>query len=129
MNERILMIDDEKPNTWGAHKIARTYKDGLEALQLEHWDVLLLDFDMGDGQGRNGMGILKWLKENPKWLPKKIQIISFNPIGMKDMAEFVKELYPCKGRTEMPDGGAICDHPVDCGHWNIMTGCEFGYAK
>ena len=65
-SNRTLLIDDVR--TLKAHRIARTYDEGIKALTEESWDILLLDHDLGcfDENGREwtGYDILCFLEEN-----------------------------------------------------------------
>lgn len=80
----ILLIDDFRDLT--ADRVARTFDDGIIALQECVWDYLLLDHDLGDEEVRKtGYGIVCWLEQNPQWRPKRIQLVTVNPVGRQNM--------------------------------------------
>lgn len=77
-----LLIDDQR--NLPADRVARTYKDGIEA----HWDLLYLDHDLGDfsgveGRELTGYDVACWLEENPQFLPDRIEIVTSNPAGRR----------------------------------------------
>lgn len=92
---RTLLIDDLRNLT--ADRIARDFNDGISALKNEGpWDVLLLDHDLGDfvmGTERTGEHIMKFLEENPQYLPGSIRIVSSNPVGRQRMQVIINKLY------------------------------------
>lgn len=92
---RTLLIDDMRNLT--ADRTARTFDDGIAALTNEGpWDVLLLDHDLGDfviGTERTGEHIMKFLEENPQYLPGSIRIVSSNPVGRQRMQVIINKLY------------------------------------
>lgn len=104
---RTLLIDDMR-NIAG-DRVARTFDDGIAALTNEGpWDILYLDHDLGevDGHGSeiprevdgelympNGYGIMCFLEANQQYLPKKIQIVSSNPVGRAKMQVVINKLY------------------------------------
>ena len=100
--ERILAIDDCRELSF-AHVLCRTYNDGIAALKfLGPWDVLYLDHDLGaldrqytdTGAEATGYKILCFLEENPQYLPKKIELVTSNPVGRIKMVDLIKKLYP-----------------------------------
>lgn len=96
--QRTLLIDDVR--TLNADRIARTYDEGIAALQEESWDTLLLDHDLGcfDENGREytGYDVMCFLEENPQYLPLlDIRIVSANPVGRDRMQRIIDVLY-CK---------------------------------
>ncbi len=91
-----LLIDDVK--NLPADRVARTFNEGIAALQEQHWDVLLLDHDLADftgpeGRERNGYHVLCWLEANPEHLPGDIVIVSANGGGIPHMRLTIKKLY------------------------------------
>ena len=81
-----LLIDDQR--NLPADRVARTYKDGIEALREQHWDLLYLDHDLGDFSGVEGRELIGydvacWLEENPQFLPDRIEIVTSNPAGRR----------------------------------------------
>jgi len=92
-----LLIDDMR--NIEATRVARTYADGIAALQERQWDVLYLDHDLGDfsgpgGSERNGYHVVCWLEANPEHLPKRIELVSSNPVGRKNIAAVLGKFYP-----------------------------------
>lgn len=53
--------------------IARTYDKGKDLLIKEKWDYLLLDnyLEYNGKDGKEGIDLLYWLKNNPEYLPLK----------------------------------------------------------
>lgn len=93
---KILLIDDIR--NLPATKVARDYFSGVEALQSEEWDVLLLDHDLAcydaDGREWTGYDVMCWLEEHPEHIPKKeIHIVSSNPVGRSRMQCIIDKLY------------------------------------
>jgi CheY-like chemotaxis protein len=83
--KRWLMIDDQRD--YNADRTARTYEDGIIALQEENWDVLMLDHDLDNPDpAKTGYQICNWLQQNPQWQPREIQLITSNPVGRDRMA-------------------------------------------
>jgi response regulator of citrate/malate metabolism len=101
---KLLMIDDlkkieefisiDKQKMFSKIKIARTFKEGLKSLDEEEWDLLLLDHDLGGV--KDGMDILDYLEiqliNNPKKIPKKIEIITRNPAEKRKMELLAQKL-------------------------------------
>ena len=81
---RTLLIDDER--TIDCTMVVRIYDEGILALQIEKWDELLLDHDLGDPDERKtGYGIMCWLEQNVQYIPRRIILITLNPAGRKNM--------------------------------------------
>jgi hypothetical protein len=83
-----LLIDDQR--NLPADRVARTYQEGIEALAERHWDVLYLDHDLGDfsgveGRELTGYDIACWLERNPQHLPDRIEIVTSNPAGRRNI--------------------------------------------
>lgn len=79
-----LLIDDQR--NLPADRIARTFKEGVDALAAQHWDLLYLDHDLGDfsgigGKELTGYDVACWLERNPQHLPDRIEIVTNNPAG------------------------------------------------
>lgn len=96
MKIKTLLIDDMR--NLKADKIARTYDDGIKALESEQWDVLLLDHDLGcfDKNGREwtGYDVMCWLETHLKYLPTcDIRVVSSNPAGRIRMESVINKLY------------------------------------
>ena len=100
-NTRILLIDDVREYA-SPCVVARTYRDGILALQhMSPWDELWLDHDLGaierqyteTGRELTGYDVLCWLEQNPSFLPKKIILVTSNPVGRDRMEKLIKKLY------------------------------------
>lgn len=101
----ILLIDDQRTKefikaTYGLDvtKVAADYFDGIKELQFgAPWDILLLDHDLGtynvDGKELNGTHIMDFLEANPDLLPKKIVLVTSNPVGRKNMQAIIDKIY------------------------------------
>jgi hypothetical protein len=112
-----LMIDDCKDFALYAEfkegdAVARTYEKGIEYLKSQEWDLLLLDHDLGclankgdcppptsicpryksDCESPTGYDIMIWLQENPQHRPKKVQCISWNPVGGANIEDMIDRL-------------------------------------
>lgn len=89
---KTLLIDDLR--NIEATRVARTYDEGILALQEDNWDLLYLDHDYGDiDPNKTGYGVMCWLEVNQKHLPKRIFIVSSNPVGRKSMQVVIDRLY------------------------------------
>jgi len=94
--KKILMIDDlrtSKDVREDPTKIARTFEEGIAALKSEAYDLLYLDHDLGEANGKDGSAIMNFLEENPQFLPGKIELITSNPIGRMYMQTVIDRLY------------------------------------
>lgn len=111
---KILLIDDvrepqyiedidhpEYEGKWGDNRkyidditlahditIARTGEQGVKMLEENTYDLLLLDHDMGAGM--NGMGVIRWLQDNPTKIPKKIYLVTANIVCGPLMMEYLQ---------------------------------------
>lgn len=85
---RILLIDDMRtvPNA----VIARDFKTGLQMLEDQSWDVLLIDHDLGEE--KTGYDIMCWLEEHPEKVPKRIICVSSNPVGRKRIEQIIRKI-------------------------------------
>lgn len=101
---RYLLIDDLRefgtsniplPKEGDEWDHAYTFDEGHFALALNGpWDVLYLDHDLGEEDPRKtGMGIMNFLEENPAFLPKKIVLVTSNPVGRAQMQVVINKLY------------------------------------
>jgi hypothetical protein len=96
---QILLIDDRR--NLPATRVARNYADGIAALQERHWDLLLLDHDLGDFSGPNGRemkgyDIACWLEEHQEHLPGDVRIVSDNSVGAENIVRALSRFYPHK---------------------------------
>ncbi len=48
-----LLIDDQR--NLPADRVGRTYREGVQALREQRWDLLYLDHDLGDFRGKAGV--------------------------------------------------------------------------
>lgn len=91
----VLLIDDVRDLK--CDFAARTYDEGINALTNKKWDLLLLDHDLGcldaDGEEKNGYHIVCWLEENQQYLPKRIQLVTSNPVGRLRMRSVINRIY------------------------------------
>ena len=93
---KTLLIDDKKVSGTTmpqADKTARSLKAGLEALAEEKWELLLLDFDLGEF-GETGLNVLEFLKDNPQHRPEHIWLVSNYFEGTLQMSKYIKEHMP-----------------------------------
>lgn len=104
---KTLLIDDMR--NIKADVIARTFEEGIKALRTGgQFDILFLDHDLGgtDGHGTeipvtiegelympNGYGIVCFLENHTHLLPKKIELVTSNPVGRKNMQVVINKLY------------------------------------
>jgi hypothetical protein len=95
---RILILeDDENRNVYFRRNFAPNEivitDDSKECIKLlvdENWDMLFLDHDLGGQQmvssGENtGYEVAQFLEENSIFVPPRVVIHSFNPIGARNM--------------------------------------------
>lgn len=77
--------------------VARTFAEGINALKQGGIDILLLDHDLGcfddDGNELTGYKIMLFLEEHPEYLPKKIILVTSNPVGRAKMQTVIDKLY------------------------------------
>jgi len=76
--------------------VERTYSGGIEALKNGPWDVVFLDHDLAsfeDGKEKTGYDVVCFLEENPEFLPKRVIIVSSNPVGRRKMQDVLDVLY------------------------------------
>jgi hypothetical protein len=82
--------------------LARTFDDGIAALRLMGpWDVLYLDHDLcavrscfsDTGREMTGYDVVCFLEANPEFLPKRVVLVTANPVGRTKMVEVLKKFY------------------------------------
>jgi hypothetical protein len=79
-----LLIDDVR-NLPGMDIICRNYSSGLGVCYYFHdIDKLYIDHDLGEE--KNGYQLIVELLDNG-YCPKKVQIVSSNPVGVKNISE------------------------------------------
>jgi hypothetical protein len=107
---RILLIDDMRefgkqipgpgPDDETAH--AKTFEEGITELEVGGpWDVLYLDHDLGDPDpAKTGYAIINWIEAKAAdpvarefFLPKKIILVTSNPVGRRQMQTVIDKLY------------------------------------
>jgi hypothetical protein len=74
---------------------AKNFQQGINCLMaLGPFDILYLDHDLADlDPGHTGYGIMCFLEANPQFLPKKIVLVTSNPVGRKNMKTVIDRLY------------------------------------
>jgi len=98
-----LLIDDQR--NLPADKIARTYHERIPALAEQHWEVLLLDHDLGDysgldGRELTGYDVACWLEQNPQHVPDRVEIVTNNPVGRKRIGLALGRIRPREVRSQ-----------------------------
>ncbi len=93
MNTKIMMIDDDPDFVAGIKSIlekanysvnvAYNPKDGFQALQAEHYDLLLLDIMMG--RGAEGIALARKIRKDPKLKEMPVLIIT----GLREQIAFL----------------------------------------
>jgi len=104
MKKKVLLIDDTRDESSDNIKrrvdiIARNYWDGINCLKMACWDVLLLDHDLNSFEDPNdahsektGYDIMLFFEEFPEYLPKKIILVTSNPVGRDRMMASIRYL-------------------------------------
>ena len=93
MKAKIMMIDDDPDFVAGIKSIlekadysvnvAYNPKDGFQALQAEHYDLLLLDIMMG--RGAEGVALARKIRKDPKLKEMPVLIIT----GLREQIAFL----------------------------------------
>lgn len=115
MNTKIMMIDDDPDFVAGIRAIlekagysvsvAYNPKDGYQALQAEHYDLLLLDIMMG--RGAEGVALARKIRKDPKLKEMPVLIIT----GLREQIAF---LFP--GQSVHPhfvENDELVEKPVE----------------
>lgn len=90
----VLAIDDIR-NFADADFICRTADSGIEALLNKDWDFLYIDHDLGEEKsGYDVLVEVSEIRQHP--LPKKINIVSMNPVGLEKIGALLKNLGYCR---------------------------------
>ena len=84
-NEYHLLIDDMKD--LGVENVARTASQGKQMLRDNPVTHLYIDHDLGCKE--SGYDIVNWAIEQ-KLLPRWIQIVSHNPVGVQNIERALK---------------------------------------
>ena len=72
-------------------QIARSPEEGIVFLRSHTYETLLLDHDMG--YGSSGMDVIKFLDENPEFMPPKIYLVTGNIIAGSLMVEYLQRWF------------------------------------
>lgn len=101
---KTLLIDDLRDvdfvnNTWNVNvtDVARTFAEGINALKAGEIDTLLLDHDLGcydeEKNELTGYKIMVFLEAHPEYLPKRIILVTSNPVGRAKMQTVIDKLF------------------------------------
>lgn len=110
---KVLLIDDQREaahikSMYGIDvtEVARTYDEGVTALQKGGWDVLLLDHDLNsypNGVEKTGTDIMQFLQQNPQLLPHTITFVTMNPGGRERMRAILGDIQKGQELTKKKD--------------------------
>ena len=97
---RNLLIDDMRNPGEGIIPtdcvVARSPFAGMQELNKEVWDVLYLDHDLGcivDGDEWTGYDVLCAIEEGLCLKPRKVVLVTSNPVGRARMEQVIRKLY------------------------------------
>lgn len=101
---KTLLIDDLREvefvnNNWNVQvtDVARTFSEGVNALKEGNIDTLLLDHDLAcfdeEGNELTGYKVMLFLEEHPEYLPKRILLVTSNPVGRGKMQVVIDRLF------------------------------------
>ena len=101
---KTLLIDDLREvefvnKNWNVNvtDVARTFAEGINALKAGNVDTLLLDHDLAsfdeEGNELTGYKIMIFLEEHPEYLPKRILLVTSNPVGRAKMQTVIDKLF------------------------------------
>lgn len=103
-NKLNLFVDDERnldtfmvghyPGVW---MYARNFKQAVSLLNLNKFDEISLDHDLG--KGKTGYDLAKWMTANHKW-PEVVRVHSANPVGKSNI---IKEYEFYLNRVKIKD--------------------------
>ncbi len=91
----ILLIDDKRNFEVATHT-ARSYIEGILALQSQPWNLVMLDHDLADfynGKEYTGYDILCWLEQNQQYLPEEIVLVTDNASVRQKMQLVIDKMY------------------------------------
>jgi hypothetical protein len=99
----VLLIDDKRE--FEGARVARTFADGIAALQERQWDLVLLDHDLGDFTGPNGRELTGYdvacfLEAFPENMPNDVLVVSSNSSGIPRVIAALQQFYPDKRRWQ-----------------------------
>lgn len=87
-----LLIDDLR--IIETDVVARTFDEGLQALQDYEVSLLYLDHDLGSLDVKEtGYDIVCWLEQNPEYWPQEIIVITANPVGRQNIYRVLEQYY------------------------------------
>lgn len=102
---KVLLIDDARAvfcveSGWNVKvtNVARTFAEGINALKDDGpFDLVLLDHDLASfDEERNeltGYMIMVFLEQNQHLLPKRIELVTSNPVGRAKMQTVINKIY------------------------------------
>lgn len=101
---KTLLIDDLRDvdfvnKQWNVKvtDVARTFAEGINALKEGQVDTLLLDHDLAcfddEGNELTGYKVMLFLEENQEFLPKRIILVTSNPVGRGKMQTVIDKIY------------------------------------
>ena len=103
MNTNWLLIDDKR-NVAGVESIARTYKEGKDAILRGGWATIIFDHDLGDTNPKHtGYDLMCILEEHPELIPENIMLITDNPVGLQKMEVLRIRLYDMRNSMYFND--------------------------
>ena len=90
-----LWIDDIRNPNGNAedYVVVRNAKDGIAALRTMEWDILYLDHDFGAEENGTGYEVACWIEQNRTNSPKKIVLLTSNPVGRENIARALASSY------------------------------------
>ena len=86
-----LWVDDCKPCPEGM-AVARTFEDAVGLLQRFDYDTVYLDHDLGDAGTATGYDLLCAIEAGTLRRPKRIELITWNPVGRQKMLACLKRM-------------------------------------
>lgn len=87
ITDRYLLIDDIRDIV--ADRVARTAREGMDALKCCEYTHLMLDNDLGVVGGMEGRDILKWALDN-NCVPANILLVTSNVVAKKAMEDMLR---------------------------------------
>lgn len=88
-----LWVDDLREPPSNEWVVARTYEKALTLLEKNHYQHISLDHDLGQPDGKDGYGIVKWLVERKMdglHTPDIYHLHTANPVGYENMDATIK---------------------------------------
>lgn len=88
-----LWVDDLRDPPSDDWDVARTYEDAVEKLEKNHYYIVSLDHDLGQPDGQDGYGIVKWLVKRKMGsqghMPLLYKLHTANPVGHENMKALI----------------------------------------